>query len=141
MFPTLYKYDSKGKVRQWDVTTDGDKVIVSHGVKDGKKVEQTTVCKPKNIGKRNETTAEEQAVLEAKSKWTKQIEREDYHEILELSGQQVRPMLALDYLKVPHRVNWDEVVAQPKLDGLRLVSGHRYRDFRSGDIEMMSPQF
>ncbi|MCP3672075.1 MAG: hypothetical protein GY814_16895, partial [Gammaproteobacteria bacterium] len=51
------------------------------------------------------------------AKWTKQVEREDYHWDVDLSGNQLRPQLALDYTKVGHRVRWGNVVGQPKLDG------------------------
>lgn len=138
MLPILYIKDSKGKTRQWSVKTDGAKVIVSHGVKGGKLIEKVTTSKPMNVGRANATTAEEQAILEAQSKWTHQVQREDYHEDVELSGLQLRPMLALDYLKVPHRVKWDDAVAQPKLDGLRLVVGNRYTDGRDSPFEMMT---
>ena len=93
---------------------------------DGKKQSKTTKTKSKNIGKSNETSPEEQAILEAKAKWVKQIEREDYNEVPENSGKQLRPMLALDYRKVPHRVNWENACSQPKLDGLRLTAGTRW---------------
>ena len=138
MLPKLFTYDSKGKAREWSVRTEGAQVIVSHGLVGGKITEKVTTSKAKNIGKVNETTPEEQAILEAKSKWTFQIEREDYHEDIEMSGKQLRPMLALDYLKVPHRVKWEDALSQPKLDGLRLVSGFRYIDMRSDEFEMMT---
>ena len=132
----LFKYDSKGKVREWSVRTEGDTVIVSHGLEDGKIQEKPTVSKAKNIGKSNETTPAEQAILEAQSKWNFQVDREDYHEDIEKSGLQLRPMLARDYLKVPHQVDFSRTVAQPKLDGLRLTAGNRWIDKQNH--EMMS---
>jgi len=141
---TLYSTDSKGKVRQWSVRVEGDSYIVTHGVKDGKLQEKVTKCKPKNAGKKNATTPEEQAALEAQAKWTFQVEREDYHPDVNLANRQIRPMLALDYLKVPHRVDWENAVAQPKLDGVRLTVGRRFRDedghemmTRKGEIYMV----
>jgi len=125
---TLYSIDSKGKIRQWSITTSGDTYTVMHGVKDGKLQTKDTKCKAKNIGKANATTPEEQAVLEAQAKWTFQVNRDDYHWDIKLANRQIRPMLAMDYLKVPHRVNWEQAVAQPKLDGVRLTYGRRYRD-------------
>lgn len=136
IFPTLYSIDSKNKIREWGVHVDGDKVVVTHGLFDGKKQEKVTVCSGKNIGKANETTPEEQAILEANSKWTHQVLREDYAETPEDSGKQLRPMLALDYRKVPHRVVWEDATAQPKLDGLRLTAGRRWVD--DGIHEMMT---
>lgn len=138
--PTLYIRDSKGKERQWSVRTDGAKVIVSHGQVGGKLTEKVTIAKAKNIGKANETTPEQQAMLEAQSKWNKQVDREDYHEDIEQAGQQLRPMLALDYTKVPHRVKWNQAVGQPKLDGLRLTVGNRYvpGGYVPGEFEMLT---
>ena len=137
-FPTLYAKDSKGKTRQWTVEAIDDRVIVTYGLIDGKQATVETKSIAKNTGKANATTAEEQAIRDAQSKWTYQIEREDYAEDVEKSGMQLRPMLALDYLKVPHRVNLNDVIMQPKLDGLRLLAGYRYRDKRVDEIEFMS---
>jgi len=125
---TLYSTDSKGKIRQWSITTLNDCYIVKHGVKDGKLQTKVTSCKAKNIGKANATTPETQAILEAQAKWTFQVNRDDYHWDVKLANRQIRPMLAMDYLKVPHRVDWEQAVAQPKLDGVRLTYGRRYRD-------------
>ena len=125
---TLYSTDSKGKIRQWSITTSGDTYTVTHGVKEGKLQTKDTKCKNKNFGKKNATTAYEQAILEAQAKWTFQVNRDDYHWDVKLANRQIRPMLALDYLKVPHRVDWEQAIAQPKLDGVRLTYGRRYRD-------------
>lgn len=132
----LFCYDSKGKVRSWFVTTVGADVIVSHGLLGGKVVQQKTTAKAKNIGKANETTPEEQAQLEAQSKWNKQVDREDYHWDVTQSGQQLRPMLARDFLKVPHQVDFTEkrYFVQPKLDGLRLIYGLRNRTSKSKEF-------
>jgi len=138
MLPKLYIRDSKGKAREWSVRTEGAKIIVSHGLVGGKITDKVTTAKAKNIGKANETTPGQQALLEAQAKWTYQIDREDYHEDIDQAGLQLRPMLALDYLKVPHRVRWEEAIAQPKLDGLRLTAGLRYTDRRTDAFEMMT---
>lgn len=136
--PILYQRDSKGKVRQWRVWTEGADIVVEHGIQGGKLQEKRTKAKPKNVGKVNATTAEEQAVLEAQAKHRQQIEREDYAEDVEQAGLQTRPMLAHDYHKVSHRVFWDNgTVSQPKLDGLRLAAGYRWGD-RRHEFEMLT---
>lgn len=130
-FPQLYSQDSKGKIRIWNISTQDDTITVTHGLQGGKQQAKDTVCKGKNIGKSNETTPAEQAVLEATSKHTKQIQREDYGLTPETSNKQVRPQLALDATKVGHRIKWDEefnITTQPKIDGLRLVYGKRWWD-------------
>ncbi len=126
--PTLYQRDSKDRVRMWSVACGEAGFAVEYGLVDGKKTFQTTDCIAKNVGKANETTVAEQALLEAKAKHRQQVEREDYHEDVDQAGLQFRPMLAQDYLKVPHLVDWDRVTAQPKLDGLRLTYGRRGPD-------------
>lgn len=123
--PTLYRRDSKGRIREWTITTGDGGFAVQHGLQGGKLVFQGTNCEPKNVGKANETTVQEQAELEAAAKHQYQIEREDYHEDVDQAGLQFRPMLAEDYLKVPQHVDFTRTIAQPKLDGLRLTYGQR----------------
>ena len=68
--PTLYKKDSTGKIRQWSIITEDDKFWTEQGILDGKiVVNKPTITFPKNVGKVNETSAEEQALAEAKAKW------------------------------------------------------------------------
>lgn len=135
---TLLKRDTAGKTRFWKVKTNDNKIIVEHGVwpitEDSKIVKQVTVCKGKNIGKKNETTPEEQAKLEAKSKWVKRIERDDYHWDVEKAGKQLRPMLAHDYHKVGHRIKgFKKLLLQPKLDGLRVLAG-RFKNIKGNEV-------
>ena len=117
--PKLCGLDSKGRVKEWSVYVDGDTVYVEHGLKDGKKQIKTTVCKPKNVGKSNETTPEQQAQLEAQSKWNKQKDK-NYHEDLDNAKPLENPMLAQDYRKQGHRMGFP-CIAQPKLDGVRCL--------------------
>jgi ATP-dependent DNA ligase len=124
MFKTLYKKDSKGAVRQWSVRTDGDTVIVEHGQVGGSLVRQVTPCTPKNVGRANATTAEQQALAEAQAKWTKQVERERY--TTDSSGvvedSYLAPMLARDYTKVGHQLDWSGgVYVSRKVDGSRCL--------------------
>ncbi len=134
----LFQEDSKGKPRVWSVTTNGDKVIVSHGLVGGKIVVKTTVAKPKNIGKANETTGAGQAILEAQSKWQAQVDRKDYHTDISMAGKQMRPQLALSYHDVADQVKWgvESYHVMPKLDGFRMAYGQRYLGV--GECEYMS---
>ena len=68
--PTLYKKDTTNKIRQWSIIAEDNKFWTEQGVLDGKiVVNKPTITYPKNIGKKNETSAEEQANAEAKAKW------------------------------------------------------------------------
>ena len=132
----LYIRDAKGKARHWAVWTEGEDIVVEWGTIEGKATQKRTTAKPKNTGRTNATTAQEQAVVEAKAKYKKQVDLEDYHPDIEQSGLQFRPMLALDYLKVSHRVDWDQAITQPKLNGVRVAAG--YRTAKSPELELMT---
>jgi DNA ligase-1 len=132
-FPALYKLTgSRASTRPmatqlWFVTVDEyEGSWTSHsGLVDGKMTRKTTISKPKNIGKANETTPAQQACLEAKAAWTFQVERELYKENLNDGAPPLytQPMLALDAAKNPHRVHWGKrrYVTQPKLNGVRFT--------------------
>ena len=69
----LYKKTKTGKVQIWDIQTIGSEVVTTFGELEGTMQEVRYTCNGKNLGKTNETTASEQAILEAKSKWDKKI--------------------------------------------------------------------
>ena len=93
---------------------------MEHGKLGGKLQRKETTCTPKNVGRANETTPEQQATLEAQSKYNKQVDkyyRETIEEAKELLTEGV--MLAQDYTKHPNYLE-DEFYISPKLDGLRV---------------------
>lgn len=117
MLSTLYKLSpSNGKVQQWSVTTDGAFVIATQGQVGGKLVEYRTESFGKNIGRSNETTAAEQAVLEAKSKHAKKM-KSGY--TTDPSGEQSTktPMKVNDYWKHKSKVKFPCYVSR-KLNGV-----------------------
>lgn len=71
--PTLYKSTKTGVVQVCDIQVDGPTFTVTFGQLDGKMQSKQTTCKPMNVGRSNATTAEEQAILEAQSKWNKKV--------------------------------------------------------------------
>jgi DNA ligase 1 len=120
--PMLYSVSQTGSITEWEVFTDGPAVTVRWGQQGGVKQINTTISLPKNVGKRNATTAGEQAVKDAKSKWDKQ-KRKKYHESLEAaeSFDGYKPMLAHTYEDHKHKLTFP-VLMQPKLDGLRALA-------------------
>ena len=132
----LYQYDKKGKARTWWVETDGAKVIVNYGQVGGKIAQKVTTAKAKNKGKKNATTPEEQARIEAEAKWRKQVDREDYHWDIDKAGKQLRAMLANSFKESKVDLASGNWVTQPKLDGLRLTYGQRYRG--EGERELLT---
>jgi len=131
-WPTLYKMDSTGKIREWTISTRDTFVSgtsiqgvceysQTHGVRGGKlQTVRTLIDKGKNIGKANETTPMEQCDLEAQSHWMKQRDRKGYTEAIPTSKPKL-PMLAKSYSKQGHRIVWP-AMTQPKLDGIRCMA-------------------
>ena len=115
----VYKKDSKGKIRVTEFSVDGSTIITSSGLLGGKLKETIVLCKPKNVGRSNETTGEQQAELELVSRHKKKLDEGYFNTIEEAeSNLVVLPMLA-------HTVNLDKlvfpVIASPKLDGMRCL--------------------
>jgi len=118
----LYKTDSKGKIRVWYADTGIDKLIVSHGILGGKMVIEQTLCTGKNIGRANETTPQQQAELECAALYMKKMNRDGYTDSPSSQPEYIQPMLARDYTKVPHQVDWDKkTYASQKMDGVRAI--------------------
>lgn len=117
MKKSLYKIDTKGKVREWTIEVVGPKYRVTTGLLDGKKVTSGwTTATPKNVGRANETSAEEQALSEAQSEIQFKYD-EHYHDTVntaQVTEKPFTPMLANRY------DGWEgPCFAQPKLDGVR----------------------
>ena len=145
-YPILYKKDKSDKVRIWKITAseheDGSCWIeTEYGQKEGKiTYSEKQVKTGKNIGKKNETTAIQQAINEARSAWVKKkesgytpvtdgIEEEDGVSVDSASGVErgkgiddsvPLPMLAHDYNKRGSSIIFPCFV-QRKFDGTRCV--------------------
>ena len=117
----IYKKDSKGRIRSLDIYTIEGTLYQKSGLLDGKKVEHTKECTPKNVGKSNETTPGSQAILESGALRTKKL-REGYFDTIEEAKSNVvmLPMLAKDYFKEKHKLIGKAIALQPKLDGYKV---------------------
>lgn len=120
---TLYKKDSKGNIRELNYWVEGADFCQSSGLLNGNLVENRKTCKGKNIGKTNETTPEDQAVLEMKSKIREKLQ-EDYFETIDEAENMavLLPMLAKSYKDHSKKINWKDAYLQPKLDGMRCLA-------------------
>lgn len=131
----LYKKDTTGKIRSLHIHTDGAKLYQESGVVGGAVVVNVSESKGKNIGKANETTPEEQAVLEAKSKIEKKLTAGYFDSIEEANTEEViLPMLANSY--DAKKIDWqNSVYIQPKFDGMRCLA-----IVKDGTVTLMSRQ-
>jgi len=136
-FSELQGEAQSGKTKTWSIRVfqeNGCGVIeTTHGYTDGKKqVNQKVISDGKNIGKKNETTAFQQAVSEARSAWIKKKES-GYQEVGTSSQKQEEksrgkgitedvplPMLAHDYNKRGSSIKFP-CFSQRKYDGTRCV--------------------
>lgn len=97
--PTLYAQASDGKtVLEWDIEVEGNKFRTISGQRGGNKVTSAwTICESKNVGKRHQTTPEQQAEAEATSKWKDKLKTGGYWEDIKdiAKGYRfIKPMLA-----------------------------------------------
>lgn len=121
-FNTLYKKSQTGKIQTWNIFCEDDNTYtVIHGQEFGaKQVNKSSVIQGKNIGKKNETSPQQQCELEAMAKWKKQQERKGYSETKTAAGEkQFMPMLAKSYKDMKHKVVFPAAI-QGKLDGGRF---------------------
>lgn len=135
----LLGLDSKGKTKTWYVTVGENSTgyVVHHGKLGGKIQSKFRQCKPKNVGRSNATTAHEQAIKEARAKYQKQLDK-GYAATLEGCAVVMNPMLAMDYRKAGHRIDYTHelgVYVQPKLDGVRCEA---YWDMKESEIKFKS---
>lgn len=120
--PTLYKRTQHGKVQIWYMESEGAQYRTVSGQQDGvHTTSEWTTCKPKNVGRANATTAEEQCQARVVANYEYRLAR-DYHESLENVDVQTRfkPMLASKWQDYKDRLP-NEVTVQPKLDGIRCI--------------------
>lgn len=121
---TLYKVDTKGKLREWTMHIDGASFYAVKGLVDGKKTtDKATTTIAKNVGRSNETTPEGQAELQAQAKFQKKLD--SGYALNELDAQKKKfyePMLAHNFKdRQDELVGNYPVYSQPKLDGIRCI--------------------
>lgn len=127
-FPILYKRNVNKSIQQWQIICDNEKYWTIYGQVDGKLVTtEPTIVTPKNIGKKHETSPEEQCEKEAVSLFKLKKQSENYNENIDLIDELIfqPPMLAKNYNDFSEKIKFP-VLAQPKLDGLRCnVNSHK----------------
>jgi len=123
MIQTIYKKDTKGKLRFLTIETQGATLFQRSGVIGTESpLNHSKVCKGKNVGRSNETSPEAQAEIEAKAMVVIKLS-EDYYETPEAAegGEKIFPMLAKDWDKEKKKVKYP-LNAQRKYDGMRCLT-------------------
>lgn len=137
IFPTLYKYTSKGQAQQWQIAVEDDSYITVEGI-NTLTTSSPTKCVGKNIGKSNQTTPQQQAQLEARAKWQKKLDS-GYNEYLTTEKKYFEPMLAHEFKKYEKLLFTVPTFIQPKLDGVRCYMDGRKLMSRSGNEILSCP--
>ena len=131
---SLFKIDSKSKLRILQIEAHGDKIVRQAGIFTGRLVVTEKKCSPKNVGRSNETSGDDQAVLEVASEKAKKI-REGYVAVpLEVRGEAAirayvvansldipKCMLAKDY-NARYFQEGQPYLVSSKLDGMRCMA-------------------
>jgi DNA ligase-1 len=124
-FPILYKRsNSKDNINQWQIEVDGNKFRTTSGFVGMKLFTgDWTECVPKNEGKKNNTTSQEQALSEAQSMYTKRKDLGYWEDINDCDKKvYFSPMLAAEWSKTKSKININNgVYSDPKLDGIRCI--------------------
>ncbi len=123
IWPTLYKRSVTGKVSTWYVQTDRNCFRTVSGFEDGQKVtSEWTCCDAKNVGKKNATTAEQQADAEAQAMFDKRKALGYFENVADIDTPiYFKPMLAHDYEDYKDKITSSAIFSQPKLDGVRCI--------------------
>ena len=131
----LYKTTKTGAIQICDIFTTGSIVTVVFGQLDGKMQTKDTICSPKNEGKKNATTSEQQAELEALAKHAKKI-KEGY--TTDPSGEVtvLLPQLVKKYIGNEKKITFP-AYSTPKLNGINgtywLKNGELVLTSRGGE--------
>lgn len=129
--PKLYKKTKTGAVQEWEVGNTFTMVITNYGQVGGKLQTESYKVEPKNVGRANETSFEEQAKLESKAKWEKQLKK-GYVEDPSGENELTLPPLAKKYQDAKSAIKWPAYVSC-KYDGLRCTVF-----YRNGEVVMQS---
>lgn len=128
--PTLFKKTSTGADQEWAIGTEGAVIVTKWGQVGGSIQETRDEIKTgKNIGRSNETTATQQAELEAHSQWEKKLKKGYVQDLKsakagltdDIIEGGIFPMLAHRFDEQGHKLVYPCYV-QPKLDGHRCIA-------------------
>ena len=122
-FPKLYEQSSTGKVKHWQIFVSNEATIkVEFGTDNSKvRISEKKLTIGKNIGRSNQTTPYEQALLEAESTWKHKLDEGYVEDLKNIKDEVLLPMLAHRFQKRKHDIVYPAYV-QPKLDGVRCLA-------------------
>jgi DNA ligase-1 len=143
-YKKLYKRTATGAVQVWWQELEGGRYRTHSGQVDGQIVtSEWTQAKPKNVGRSNETSAEDQATSEVESNYTRK-RKDGYSDSVSAAKDSNRfsPMLAKDFDDYKDKLDLSKaggLWCQPKLDGIRCIANAQGLWSRKGDRIVSCP--
>lgn len=121
--PTLYSRNTDGSVQIWWIEQLKDAYRQCYGKKDGKiVVKKWTYAEPKNLGRSNQTSPEEQANLEIKAQYEKQLRTNYFESIDDIDSGFLEPQLAKPCKDYLDKIDWSlGQVVDHKLNGIACI--------------------
>jgi DNA ligase 1 len=138
-YPVLYSKTQNDNIQQWQIIVENNSFYTIEGILNGKLTTSVpTICEGKNIGKKNETSAHEQAVKEAEAKIKKKKEKGYTENIdnVDDGAEHFEPMLAKKYGEVDFTF---PVYEQSKIDGCRCIVTKNGMFSRNGKPILSAP--
>ncbi len=134
-YPTLYKRTSKGQIQLWTIIATNGAYHTEEGIKGGSITKNNPhTCEVKNVGKTNETTAQQQAELEAQSKWDKKLKTGYALSEKEIDTVEFQKPMKGDKWKDRANEVVFPVITQNKLNGVRSQSDAQNTKSTGGEI-------
>jgi DNA ligase 1 len=120
MLPQLFKLRSDKRIQTWAVEVVDDRYRFHSGIEGGQITTSAwTQAVAMNVGKKNGTTAVQQATLEARAHWQKKLDGGYYEKKADVHTPKFfKPMLAQVY----ESQSVAGTFSQPKLDGVRCIA-------------------
>ena len=140
MLPTIYKRTSKGQVQQWTIICGDGCYHTEEGIVGGSiSVNKPHTCEPKNIGKSNQTTASQQAEIEAHAKWDKKLKSGYARSIGEIDSVAFKkPMKGYKWREQAKKAK-PPFYIQDKLNGIRYQAEADASRSTGGEIFYTTP--
>lgn len=140
IYDKLYKRTSTGAIQVWWMEVEGEQHRAHSGQLNGAiTTSGWTTCTAKNVGRSNEVSPEEQAILEVAAEYTLKQKKGYRQTIADVDDVGFKPMLAQEFegnnKKAVEKIfaNGDFVVVQPKLDGMRCIATAKGLVSRNGN--------
>lgn len=139
VFPLLYSRTVRGQVQTWQIEVKGHRYRTTEGLDGGALTTSAwTAAKPKNVGRANQTSASEQAILEAKSRYQKKIDKGYSTDRAAIDSGPFKPMLAKDWTDYGADMPMP-VFSSPKMDGVRCIATQHGLFSRNGNAIVSVP--